>query len=303
VAARLPILVTGAAGSVGGVGRRVAEQLLGRGLPVRAFVRRDDERAAALRAMGAEIVVGDLTRAPDLVRALDGCRSVYFALSVSPRYLEAAVTAAAAARDHGHLEVLVDMSQMTVSQMTLTSTDESGQQRLHWLAEQAFDWSGVPVTHIRPTVFMENPLFADVARASIERTGTLRLPFGTGRTSPVAARDVADVVTAVLVDPAAHIGRTYELTGAASLNGDGIAAEYAAATGRDVTYTDVPLGEWADGDLAALGLPAHVGEHIATMARLHADNRYDRLTGDVRLVTGHPPTTLRDHLGKESGMR
>src|SRR5262249_44320341 len=67
------ILVTGAAGSVGGVGRTVVELLRQRNLPVRALVRREDERAAALRALRAEVVVGDLTRAGDVARA---CSSV-----------------------------------------------------------------------------------------------------------------------------------------------------------------------------------------------------------------------------------
>jgi NAD(P)H dehydrogenase (quinone) len=53
-----PILVTGAAGQLGAVGRTVTSLLLDRGLPVRALVRREDERAAAVRAAGAE-VVGD----------------------------------------------------------------------------------------------------------------------------------------------------------------------------------------------------------------------------------------------------
>src|SRR3954452_16409047 len=39
-----PILVTGAAGQLGGVGRSVSLLLLEQGLPVRALVRRDDER-------------------------------------------------------------------------------------------------------------------------------------------------------------------------------------------------------------------------------------------------------------------
>ena len=43
-----------------------------RGLPVRALVRRDDERAAELRASGAEVVVGDLTQPADVARALEG---------------------------------------------------------------------------------------------------------------------------------------------------------------------------------------------------------------------------------------
>ena len=50
MAANEPILVTGAAGQLGGVGRTVTGLLLERGLPVRALVRRDDDRAASLRA-------------------------------------------------------------------------------------------------------------------------------------------------------------------------------------------------------------------------------------------------------------
>ena len=59
------ILVTGAAGQLGAVGRTVTGLLLDRGLPVRALVRREDERAAALRAVGAEVVVGDLLEPAD----------------------------------------------------------------------------------------------------------------------------------------------------------------------------------------------------------------------------------------------
>src|SRR3981081_4102167 len=53
------ILVTGAAGQLGSVGRTVTGLLLDRGFPVRAMVRREDERAASLRAAGAQVVVGD----------------------------------------------------------------------------------------------------------------------------------------------------------------------------------------------------------------------------------------------------
>ncbi len=119
-----PILVTGAAGRIGGVGGLVVEALRRRGLPVRALVRREDERAEALRATGAEVVAGDLTRAADVARALEGCRRVYFGMSVSAPYLEATVTAATVARERGDLEVFVNISQMTVSQMSLTETTE-----------------------------------------------------------------------------------------------------------------------------------------------------------------------------------
>src|SRR5262249_38522701 len=78
-----PILVTGAAGRLGGVGGEVVTILRGKGLPVRALVRTDDDRAEALRATGTEVVVGDLTRAEDVARALGGCRRMYFGMSVS----------------------------------------------------------------------------------------------------------------------------------------------------------------------------------------------------------------------------
>ncbi|MET8013334.1 NAD(P)H-binding protein [Streptomyces sp. NPDC005271] len=295
-----PILVTGAAGSVGAVGRSVVEELRRRELPVRAMVHREDERADALRATGAEVVVGDLTRAPDVARALDGCGRMYFGMSVSPRYLEATVTTAAVARAYARLDAFINMSQMTVAQMDLTSTSESNQHRQQWLAEQALDWSGLPVTHIRPTVFMENPLFEVFVYSSIAEEGTIRLPFGSGRTSPVAARDVAAAVAEILADPASHIGKTYHLTGRTSRDMTTMAAEFADALNRPVSYVDVSYEAWVNHDLGALGLPAHVADHLATMARLHAENRYDRATDDIETITGGPATGVREFVRDHS---
>ena len=154
-----PILIAGAAGGVGGVGGTIVEKLRQRGLPVRALVHREDERAEALRATGAEVVVGELTQAADVTRALAGCRRLYFGMSASAHYLEATVIAAAVAREQGDLEVFVNISQMTVSQMSLTEMTDSPQQRQHWLAEQVLNWSGLPVVHLRATVFLQNPFF------------------------------------------------------------------------------------------------------------------------------------------------
>ena len=148
-----PILITGAAGRVGGVGGLIARILLGHKVPVRAFVRREDERAEELRRDGAAIFVGDLTRPEEVARALEPCRRIYFGMSVSSAYLEAAIAMAAVAREQGTVEALVHMSQMTVSQMSLRSMTSSPQQRQHWLAEQALNWSGLPIVHVRPTVF------------------------------------------------------------------------------------------------------------------------------------------------------
>ncbi len=288
-----PILVAGAAGRVGGVGGAVVERLRRSNLPVRALVHRDDERAEALCATGAEVVVGDLTRAEDVARALAGCRRLYFGMSVSAPYLEATTTAAAVARDRGDLEVFVNISQMTLSQMSLTAMTDSPQQRQHWLGEQVLNWSGLPVVHIRATVFLQNPFFTTWAAESIGRDGTIRLPFGQGRTSPVDVADVAEVITTILASPTAHVGRVYELTGPRSQDMRAHAAEYSEALGRIITYVDVPLEEW-ERDLRTRGLPDHLFGHILTMAKLHAAGRYDRLTHDVEAITGRPATSTRD---------
>jgi len=289
-----PILVTGAAGSVGAVGRAIVEILRRRGLPVRALVRREDDRANALRATGAEVVVADLTSTGDVTRALAGCRRLYFGMSVSAPYLEATAIAAAVARQRGDLEVFVNISQMTVSQMSLTEMTDSHQQRQHWLAEQVLNWSGLPVVHVRPTVFLQNFFFSSWAAQSIARDATIQLPFGTGRTSPVDVRDVAEVVATILASPAAHIGKVYELTGPRSQDMHAMAAEYSEALRRTIMYVDVPLERWRDHELRSRNLPDHVFEHLLTMARLHAANRYDRRTHDVEAITGRPATSVRD---------
>jgi NAD(P)H dehydrogenase (quinone) len=289
-----PILVTGLPGQVGGVGRVVVDLLRERGLPVRALVLRDDERAIALRATGAEVVVADLTNASDVVAALAGCQRMYFGMSVSAAYLEATVIAAAAAREHGDLDAFVNISQMTVSQMSLTEMTGSPQHQQHLLAELVLNWSGLPVVHVRPTVFLENPLFMALPARSIARDGSIRLPFGNARTSPIAARDVAQVIAIILADPAPHVGKVYELTGPRSLNMTEIAAEFSAALGRRITYVDVPFEEWRERELQSLNLPDHVFRHILTMTRLHAANRYDRLTHQFEQITGYPPMAVRD---------
>jgi uncharacterized protein YbjT (DUF2867 family) len=295
-----PILVTGAAGRYGGVGRMIVELLRRRNLPVRAFVHRDDARAASLRAMGAEIVVGDLTRAEDVARALDGVRRIYFGLSISAEYLEATVTTAAMARALGEREVFVNISQMTVSQMTATQLTDSPQQRQQWLGEQVLNWSGLPVVYMRPTIFLDNPFFLDWAAQSIAADSTIRFPFGMGRTSPVAAADVARVAATILADPAPHVGHVCELTGPRSEDMRAVAEEYSNALGRAIRYVDVPLDEWQEQVLDPMHLPEHLAHHFVTMARLHRADRYDRLTHDVEAITGQPATSVRDFVAQNA---
>ena len=303
MAANGPILVTGAAGQLGAVGRTVTNLLLERKLPVRAMVRPEDERAAALRAAGAEVVVGDLLEPADVLRVARGCRRVYFGMSVSAGYLEATVTMAAVAREVG-VEALVNMSQMTVSEMTLENNSPSPQQRHHWLGEQVLAWSDLPVITIRPTVFLEG-FFLPLTATSVRDRSRIELPFGRGKTSPVATADVAQVVAEVLADPEPHLGKTFELTGPKSQDLDGIACEYTEALRREIKYADIALEEW-ERALQKADLPEHLRRHLLTMAKLNRAGRYDRLTDTVQKMTGRPAMGVREFVAasaKEFGGR
>jgi uncharacterized protein YbjT (DUF2867 family) len=291
-----PILVTGAAGRIGSVGRTVTELLLARGFRVRAHVRIDDERATRLHALGAQVVVGDLLDIMAVHRAIEGCERVCFGMSVSPDYLEVAANVAVVARHHD-VKAFINLSQMTVKEMDIFNTTASPQQKQHWLAEQIRSWSGLPVVEVRPTAFMEG-LFLQNAKG-ISTQNRFLAPFGNGKNSAVAAFDVARVIAEILSDPAGHIGRTYHLTGPVSQDMDAVAREFSAALGRTITYGDIPLASWKE-QLAAFGMPPHVVSHLATMAQLHQDNRYDRLGDDVERLTGVPPMSVREFVQKNA---
>jgi uncharacterized protein YbjT (DUF2867 family) len=286
-----PILVTGAAGDIGAIGRNLTAMLLAKGHKVRALVRREDERSEALRRLGAEVVQGDLTDLTSMHRAIEGSRRIYFGMSVSAAYLEATVNAAAVARHHG-VEAFVNMSQMTVTQMSITETTDSPQHKLHWLAEQALAWSGLPVVTVRPTVFLES-FFLRLAAAGVREGDELALPLGSSRTSPISAVDVARAVSVILDDPAPHIGHVYNLTGFESADLDHYARAFSEALGRTIRYRDVPLSAWID-RLRELGVPIHLVNHLAVMADLHAQGRYDRMTDDLFKLTGKTPTSMHD---------
>jgi len=288
-------LITGAAWASGTVSDSVVELLRSKGEPVRVLVHHDDERANRFRQKGAQVVVADLTNAVEVVEAMRDVTRMFFNTHISFDYLREAAIVCAAARELGEMEVIVNMSQMTVSQMTLTSSDESEQQRLLWLAEQIMNWSGVPVVHVRPTVLLDNPLFTVLARRSVRERDVLALPFSTGRTSPIAAEDVAQVVAALLLNPP-NAGRVYGLTGPQVLDVEGLAEQYSRALGRTIRAEDIPYDDWLRQYLRNSGQSDLVQQHLATVVRLHRENRYDRSTHDVEEVTGRTPQTVEQYV-------
>ena len=292
-----PILVTGAAGRVGAVGRTVTEILLKQDKTVRAMVRREDERAQALRDMGAEVVVGDLLDLQSMHKAIAGCETMYFGMSVSDAYLAATINVAAVAKHYG-VKAFINMSQMTLSQMSITETTTSPQHKLQWLSEQALNWSGLPVVHVRPTMMLEGSLLILTAD-SVRESNQIRLPFGEGKTSPVAVADVARVIAALLANPQPHIGKIYHLTGPQSENMHFYAQEYSKALGRTITYQDIPVEPWRD-DLLKRGWPIHVVNHLAALCDLHRAGRFDRTSDDVSTLTGQEPLSVQEFVRKNA---
>jgi uncharacterized protein YbjT (DUF2867 family) len=261
------------------------------------MVRSEDERAKALREKGAEVVVGDLLDLDSMHKAISGCETVYFGMSVSDTYLAATVNVAAVAKHHG-VKAFINMSQMTVAQMSITESTPSPQQKLHWLAEQALNWSGLPVVHVRPTVMLEG-FFLIVTTDSVRESDEIRLPFGDGKTSPVAVEDVARVIAKLLSDPKPHLGKIYHLTGPRSENMHAISEEYSQALGRRITYRDIPVEPWRDA-LLKRGLPVYLVNHLATMADLHRAGRYDRMSEDVLTLTGQKPLSVAEFVRRNA---
>jgi uncharacterized protein YbjT (DUF2867 family) len=151
---------------------------------------------------------------------------------------------------------------------------------------------------VRPTVLLEG-FFLIFTADSVRQSNQIRLPFGEGKTSPVAVEDVARVLAALLAEPQPHIGKIYHLTGPQSENMHFFAQEYSKALGRTITFQDIPLEPWRDA-LLERGLPVHLVNHLATMADLHRTGRYDRMSDDVRTLTGQGPLHVQDFVRKNA---
>ncbi len=280
------ILVTGATGATGKV---TVKLLLERGHDVRAFVHSLDERSAALEQAGAEIVLGDLRDFEAMRRALEGIRSAYFVFPIEPGILQGTAYFAQAAKEAG-VEAVVNMSQATARRVAKSHAAQD-----HWIAERVFDWSGVPVVHLRPTFFAEWVLYW----AGFVKAGVLPLPFGTGRHAPIAAEDQARVIANILIDPGAHLGQTYPLFGAEEMTFAEMADEAGRVLGKPIRYqqVDVPtLKQLAKQNGKEFG--DFFWQHLAEIAIDHQEGVFAGTNDLVQRIGGEPPMTLDEFVEK-----
>ncbi|HZT02388.1 MAG TPA: NmrA family NAD(P)-binding protein [Steroidobacteraceae bacterium] len=273
-------LIAGAGGQHGATGNHVARQLLARKLPVRAFVFHADERSERLAALGAEVVVGDLHDIEVVHRAMRGVTRAYFVYPLAEGLLEAITIFAAAAKE-AKVEFIVNMSQITAR-----ADFPSEVARQYWLGERIFDWSGIGVTHLEPTLFLENWL---VFAGAIRKESKIFLPYGQGKSAPVCAEDVARVIVNILVDPASHKGKTYVPTGPRSLTMSELAAAFGRVLGRSIEYVDVPIAPWAQA-LAQFRTP-YVIEYLTRVSEAHQRGELDVQNDIVQQIGGAPART------------
>jgi len=272
-------------GATGDTGRHTVAALLKHGLPVRALVHSDDARAAALRASGAEVVVGDLLDLNSVRDALEGVTGAYFVYPIKPGLLDATGYFAQAAKEAG-VQAIVNMSQISARRVS-----KSDAARNHWMSERLFDWSGVGVTHIRPTYFAEWLLYPHV-RGAIRDEGVIKLPFGEGRHAPIAAEDQARVIAAILAAPQAHLGQTYVLNGPKEMDEHGIAAAVGEALGRPVRYQPISIDEYRR-RLAEAGLWPYLIQHLVEVGIDCANGVFEGTDQVIEKITGTAPMTVQ----------
>jgi uncharacterized protein YbjT (DUF2867 family) len=289
------ILVTG---STGKTGTHVVRQLRERDYPVRAFVRRLDERSEALAKLGAEIAVGDFTDLQSIRQAMKGVKRVYFVYPPQgDRLLEAATNVAIAARDAG-VEGLVNMSQISAREPA-----KSPLAFQHWQSEQVLTWANVGASHINPTFFAED-LYLFTGH-TVAAEGRMYLPFGEGSHAPVAAEDIARVVVGVLEDPAAYAGQRYVLTGPKNMKIAEMAEVLSSELGKRIEYVNLPIEQWRQVLVDKAGFPKSLVTHLAAVAQDHQDGIFSGVTDVVEKIGGQAPQSLeefvRAHRGEFTG--
>jgi uncharacterized protein YbjT (DUF2867 family) len=280
---RPKILVTGATGRTGAA---VVSELLEAGYPVRAMVRRDDARAAALRAKGVDIAVAEITDMERVLAAMRGVQRAYWLPPYDPAMLTGAAVFATAARE-ARLEAIVSLSQWLAS-----PAHPAFLTRQHWLADHLFAMlPDVALTIVNPGFFADSPYLSTIGL--VAHLGVMPWMFGESRTAPPSVNDISRVAVAALMNPERHAGRIYRPTGPTLLSGEDMAGVLSRVFARTVRLVPTPLwlfvkAAYLYGEpLALLSCMEHyIAEHRRGAFAIGAP------TDDVVRVTGRPPESF-----------
>jgi uncharacterized protein YbjT (DUF2867 family) len=251
-------------GGTGKTGRRVAERLDARGVPVRTGSRSGEPRF-------------DWEDRSTWAPALRGASAAYVTY-----YPDLAVP--------GSTQAIAELASIALAGGTrrLVLLSGRGEEEAE-VAEQGVRESDVEWTVVRATWFAqdfnEHFLLPPVLAGEIALPTDVPEPF-------VDLEDVADVVVAALTEDG-HAGCTYELTGPRLVTFAEAAAEISAASGRPVRFESVTPEE-CTARMVAGGVPPEDAEALTDLFARILDGRNAHLTDDVKRVTGHEARDFRD---------
>jgi NAD(P)H dehydrogenase (quinone) len=273
--------VIGVTGSTGVVGGAVARGLAAAGLPIRLIVR-DASRAPQLP--GAVVATATYGDRAAMETALVGVHTLFLVSATEDANRVALHTSAVDAAVAAGVERIVYLSFYDAGpDSTFTFA------RDHWHTEQHIRGSEVSF------VFLRDNLYLDVLPLMFSAEGVAAGPAENGRFAGVARDDVADVAVTVLLDPSAHEGRTYDLTGPEAISLADVVAAVAAVSGRALSYRPETIEE-AYASRAHYGAPRfEVDGWVSTYVAI-AKGELERVTEDVPQLTGHPATGFADVL-------
>lgn len=161
--------------------------------------------------------------------------------------------------------------------------------RDHFHTEEHIKQSGLGHT------FLRDSLYLDVLPFMVGEGDAIRGPAGTGRFAPVARDDVAAAASEALLNPGAHAGRTYDLTGPDLVDMDGVALELSRVTGQRISYVPETMEEAYASRAHYEAEPWEVAGWVTSYAAIAAGELAAR-TDDVERITGRPPQGVRDWL-------
>jgi len=288
------ILLTGVTGKTGG---ETAKQLLQKGARLRALVR-DEARAADLKAAGVELVVGDVSDADTVRRALKGAEKAFLTLPNGRHQLEQEkqFTDLAVAAGVKHL--------VKMSSMEAVAHAETPIPRAHWAVEEYIRGSGLTWTMVKPNFFMQNLLSS---AGSIKAQRRFSLPMGNGTTGMADIRDIGAVCAEVLTGdgPAGqgfagkgHAGQSYEITGPEVLTFHEVADRFSAVLGEKVEYVPMPMEQFRE-RMSKILEPWHLNA-VCELFREIAEIGLDHTTDTFRKLIGRDPRSvtqfIQDHV-------
>ena len=153
------------------------------------------------------------------------------------------------------------------------------------------DATGLPVTYLAPSLYMETLL---EAAGTIRDEGVIRAPAGRGRVGFVAARDVAAVAARVLTSPG-YEDTTYVLTGPEALSYRDVAERVSEVFAREVDYENQTASR-ARKAMLDRGLDRWAAEGRLELFEWIRQGGADTVTAAVREVTGDDPRPIEDWL-------